>query len=180
MMRRSTVSPTTISGVYASVVAVPATITDKMPSNFCHVGFIRLILPSARIIHVRRNPLDTCLSVFANYFNHDHPYAYDLTELGAYYRHYEGLMEHWRHVVPDGMFELSYEALIEQPEAEIRHLLDSCDLPFDPACLSFHGTKRPVQTASVSQVRQPLYRKSLERWRNYEAQLKPLRSALSG
>ena len=89
-------------------------------------------------------------------------------------------MEHWRHVIPDGMLELSYEALIEQPEAEIRRLLDSCNLPFDPACLSFHETKRPVQTASVSQVRQPLYRKSLARWRNYEAQLKPLRSALSG
>ena len=155
-------------------------VTDKMPSNFCHVGLIRLIVPSARIIHVRRNPLDTCLSVFANYFVHDHPYAYDLTELGAYYRHYEALMEHWRHVIPDGMLELSYEALIEQPEAEIRRLLDSCNLPFDPACLSFHETKRPVQTASVSQVRQPLYRKSLARWRNYEAQLKPLRSALSG
>ena len=154
-------------------------VTDKMPSNFCHVGLIRLIVPSARIIHVRRNPLDTCLSVFANYFVHDHPYAYDLTELGAYYRHYEALMEHWRHVIPDGMLELSYEALIEQPEAEIRRLLDSCNLPFDPACLSFHETKRPVQTASVSQVRQPLYRKSLARWRNYEAQLKPLRSALS-
>ena len=155
-------------------------VTDKMPSNFCHVGFIRLILPSARIIHVRRNPLDTCLSVFANYFVHDHPYAYDLTELGAYYRHYEALMEHWRHVLPGAMLELSYEALIEQPEAEIRRLLDSCDLPFDPACLNFHETKRPVQTASVSQVRQPLYRKSLERWRNYEARLKPLQSALSG
>ena len=154
-------------------------VTDKMPSNFCHVGLIRLILPSARIIHVRRNPLDTCLSVFANYFVHDHPYAYDLTELGAYYRHYEALMEHWRHVLPGAMLELSYEALIEQPEAEIRRLLDSCELPFDPACLNFHETKRPVQTASVSQVRQPLYRKSLERWRNYEAQLKPLQSALS-
>ena len=98
-------------------------VTDKMPSNFCHVGFIRLILPSARIIHIRRNPLDTCLSVFANYFVHDHPYAYDLTELGAYYRHYEALMEHWRHVLPGAMLELSYEALIEQPEAEIRRLL---------------------------------------------------------
>ena len=155
-------------------------ITDKMPSNFCHVGLIRLIVPSARIIHVRRNPLDTCFSIFANYFVHDHPYAYDLTELGAYYRLYGALMEHWRRVVPGGMLELSYEALIERPEAEIRRLLDFCDLSFDPACLNFHKTKRPVQTASVSQVRQPLYRKSLERWRNYEAQLEPLRSALSG
>ena len=155
-------------------------ITDKMPSNFCHVGLIRLILPSAPIIHVRRDPLDTCLSIFANYFVHDHPYAYDLKELGAYYRIYDELMEHWRHVIPDGVLELSYKTLIERPEAEIRRLLDYCDLPFDPACLSFHKTKRAVQTASVSQVRQPLYRKSLERWRHYEAQLKPLRSALSG
>ncbi|MDP7668791.1 MAG: sulfotransferase [Rhodospirillales bacterium] len=154
-------------------------VTDKMPSNFGHVGLIRLILLSARIIHVRRNPLDACLSVFANYFNHDYPYAYDLVELGAYYRLYEALMEHWRQVVPGAMLELSYEALIEQPEAEIRRLLDNCNLPFDPACLSFHETKRPVQTSSVSQVRQPLYRKSVERWRNYEAQLKPLGSASS-
>ena len=154
-------------------------IIDMMPGNFERTGFIRLMLPSARIIHVRRHPLDTCFSIFANYFAAHHPYAYDLRELGTYYRsYYEASMAHWRRVLPNAMFELSYEDLVASPEAEIRRLLDHCGLPFDAACLDFHKTKRAVQTNSAIQVRQPIYDSSVGRWRHFEEELEPLRIAL--
>lgn len=155
-------------------------ITDKMPHNFRYVGLIKTVLPKARIIHVRRDPMDTCLSIYSHYFIGRHLYAYDQKELGGYYRHYQELMEHWREVIPEGMTDVDYEKLIEDPEEQIRQLLDFCDLPFDPACLEFHKTERDVRTASFAQVRQPLYRSSVDRWRRYEKQLEPLRAALRG
>lgn len=155
-------------------------VTDKMPHNFFHVGIIARALPSARVIHVRREPMDTCLSIFAQYFPRQHPYGYDLEELGSYYRHYEALMAHWREAAPDSMLEVPYESLVSDPESQIRRLLDYCGLAFDPACLDFHKTERPVRTASAWQVREPLYATSIERWRRFEKHLEPLRAALEG
>jgi tetratricopeptide (TPR) repeat protein len=149
-------------------------ITDKMPANFLFIGLIKLALPVARIVHTHRHPMDTCLSIFANFFTEMLPFAYDLKELGDYYRLYEGLMDHWRRLFPGGFLDLSYEALVAEPEREIRRLLDHCDLEFHPACLEFHKTKRIVRTASATQVRRPIYRDSLERWRAYEEFLGPL------
>jgi len=153
-------------------------VTDKTPHNFLNVGLIRVILPSARIIHMRRNAMDTCFSLYANYFVASHLYAWDLTELGQYYRQYEGLMNHWREVLPDAMIEVDYETLVEQPEEQIRRLLDWCGLSYDPACLDFHKSDRIVRTASAAQVRQPLYTSSMQRWRNFEKHLAPLKQAL--
>jgi Flp pilus assembly protein TadD len=153
-------------------------ISDKMPQNFIYLGFISLMLPNARIIHINRAPMDTCVSMYTNFFTGDHLYAYDQEELGQYYRQYEDLMAHWRVVSPNPVFDLVYEDLVADPEHETRRLLDFCRLPFDEACLDFHKTKRPVHTASVSQVRKPMYKSAVERWRYYEAQLEPLQRIL--
>ena len=155
-------------------------VTDKNPHNFTNIGLIATLLPAARIIHVRREAMDTCFSIFANYFVQSVPYAYDLRELGAYYRLYDALMDHWRATLPDQIYELSYEALVAEPDATIRALIDQCGLAFDPACLEFHTTDRPVRTASSWQVRQPLYKDSLAKWRRHEKALVPLREALEG
>lgn len=153
-------------------------ITDKLPHNFANIGLIRAALPNARIIHCRRDPVDTCLSIFKNYFIDSHPYAYDLKELGAYYNLYASLMDHWQNVAPGGIYDIQYEDLVSDTETQVRHLLAACDLPFDPACLSFHKTKRQVKTVSVSQVRKPIYRDSVRLWQRYEKQLSPLRAEL--
>jgi tetratricopeptide (TPR) repeat protein len=150
-------------------------VTDKMPSNFIHLGLISLLFPRARVIHCRRNPLDTCLSIFFQNFSNRHPYAYDLGELGHYYGEYERLMGHWRQVIPQKMIlEVDYEAVLEKPEEVSRNLIGFCGLDWDDRCLKFHENKRAVRTASFWQVRQPLYKTSKERWRNYEKHLGPL------
>src|SRR5262249_5641269 len=134
-------------------------ITDKMPSNFRFVGLIHLALPNARIIHVRRDPIDTCLSCYSKIFTGDQPFSYDLGELGRFYRAYEALMAHWRRVLPDGtMLEIEYEELVADFEKQARRIVAYCGLAWDDHCLAFHETKRPVLTASAIQVRQPLYR----------------------
>ncbi len=153
-------------------------ITDKLPGNFLLVGMIKTILPNARIIHCQRDPLDTCLSIFKNYFLGEHPYAYDMTELGAYYKLYQDLMAHWHGVLPGAVVDIDYEDLVGEPESQIRRLLDACGLPFDEACLSFHKTERAVRTVSVVQVRQPMYKDSLQAWKRYEKQLQPLITVL--
>ncbi|MBF0603804.1 MAG: sulfotransferase [Nitrospirae bacterium] len=153
-------------------------ITDKKPHNFLHVGLIHLLLPNARIIHCRRHPMDTCLSCYEQLFADHHPYAYDLTELGKYYRNYHDLMQHWQKTLPGRMLEIHYEEVIRHPEAMIRRILDHCALAWDERCLDFHLTQRPVETASHIEVRQPLYKTSVGRWRMYEEQLQPLRHAL--
>ena len=123
-------------------------ITDKMPLNFRFAGLIHLALPHARIIHVRRDPIDTCLSCFSKLFAGDQPYSYDLAELGRFYRYYEALMEHWRRVLPPGvMLEVQYEEVTDDLEGQARRLVAHCGLEWDDACLSFHQTQRPVQTA---------------------------------
>lgn len=155
-------------------------ITDKMPGNFRFAGLINLALPGARIIHARRDPLATCLSCFERNFTKDHqPFSYELAELGRYYRAYDSLMAHWRCVLPDGaMIDVQYEELVQDFEPQARRILAHCGLAWDPRCLAFHRTERPVHTASVAQVREPLYRSSLDRWQAAEPLLRPLLDAL--
>ena len=151
---------------------------DKMPNNFSHIGLIQAILPNATIIDVRRHPMDACFSTFRQHFAEGQSFSYDLEDLGRYYRCYLALMDHWDRVLPGKVFHVSYEALVREPEANIRRLLEHCGLAFDPACLTFHETRRPVRTASAEQVRQPLYSSSVGYWRHFEAELEPLRQAL--
>ena len=155
-------------------------VVDKLPGNFVNVGLIRLILPEARIIHVRRDPVDTCLSCYSKNFKAANlPYTYDQAELGRFYRDYEGLMAHWRGVLPATHFlEVDYEAVVDDLEAQARRMIAFLGLPWDPACLEFHRTKRLVRTASLNQVRKPIYRASVGRWRAHAAFLRPLLKAL--
>lgn len=155
-------------------------ITDKMPANFLVVGLIHLMLPGAKIIHVNRNPVDTCLSCFTHMFDgNGQEYTYDLAELGRYYVNYFRLMEHWRKVLPDGAFlDVRYEDVVADQEAQARRIIEYCGLEWDDTCLDFHKNKRLVRTASVMQVRQPMYKSSVERWRHYEKFLGPLLDAL--
>ncbi|MDD5299166.1 MAG: tetratricopeptide repeat protein [Gallionella sp.] len=154
-------------------------ITDKMPENFLVVGLIHLMLPNAKIIHVNRNPVDTCLSCFTKLFKHQHEYTYDLAELGRYYAGYARLMDHWRKVLPGGAFlDVRYEDLVADQEAQSRRIIGYCGLEWNDACIDFYNNKRPVSTASMAQVRQPMYKSSVERWRHYEKFLGPLLDAL--
>jgi tetratricopeptide (TPR) repeat protein len=154
-------------------------ITDKMPANFQLVGLIHLMLPNAKIIHVNRNPVDTCVSCFTKPFTHGQEFSYDLTELGRYYADYARLMQHWREVLPQGAFlDVRYEDIVADKEAQARRLIEYCGLEWNDACLDFHKTERAVRTASVTQVRQPIYTSSVERWRAYEQFLEPLLDAL--
>ncbi len=156
-----------------------ARVVDKMPSNFLFVGFIHLILPNARIIHVVRDPVDTCLSCYSRLFSEVQTFCYELGELGRYHRSYQRLMAHWRSVLPpDVMLEVGYEALVGDFEAEARRAVAHCGLAWDPACLEFYKSSRPVTTASMGQVRQPIYRSSVGRWRPEAALLRPLLDAL--
>jgi tetratricopeptide (TPR) repeat protein len=156
-------------------------ITDKTTTNFLHAGLIHLAFPQARIIHTRRAAIDTTWSCFTRLFRDAHPYAHDLGELGRYYRGYDRLMAHWRRVLPESVFlEIDYEALIGDPEGQIRRLLAHCGLDWNPACLAFHTTRRAVQSASAVQVREPLHARSIGRWRAYGEYLQPLVDALEG
>ncbi|MBI3462463.1 MAG: sulfotransferase [Planctomycetes bacterium] len=155
-------------------------VVDKWPLNYLHLGLMALLFPRARIVHCRRDPLDTCLSCYFQRFRGDHEYSYDLAHLGSYYRTYERLISHWREVLPMPVLELHYEALIDDPQATSERLLAFCGLSWQERCLRFHESPRPVSTASNWQVRHPLYRSAVQRWRNYEAHLGPLRDALSG
>jgi hypothetical protein len=157
-------------------------ITDKMPANFAYVGLIHLALPNARIIHVCRDPVDTCLSCFSLLFGDDGlPYTYDLAELGRYYRAYAGLMRHWHAVLPEGvMLDVHYENVVDDLEGQARRLIAHCGLEWEDRCLQFHRTQRPVHTASVTQVRRPIYHDSVGRSRAYADMLRPLLDALEG
>jgi len=154
-------------------------ITDKLLSNFQYLGLIRMALPDARIIHTRRDPIDACFSSFALTFSAGFGYSNDLGDLGRYYRRYAELMAHWRAVLPQGaMLEVQYEEVVADFEAQARRILEYCDLPWDPRCLAFHETERPVITASAAQVRRPLYQTSSGRGRAYGRLLQPLIDAL--
>lgn len=153
-------------------------VTDKMPTNFLHIGLILTVFPNARIIHCRRDPRDTCFSIYGLDFAGDHTYAYNQTNLGRYYRQYERLMDHWRHTVPDAILEIRYEDLIADQESQSRRLLEFCGLEWDENCLDFHKTDRAVRTWSYNQVRQPIYKSSVARWRKFEKHLAPLLAEL--
>ncbi|HCI12787.1 MAG TPA: hypothetical protein DFK12_02180 [Gallionellaceae bacterium] len=155
-------------------------ITDKMPQNFLALGLIRLMMPNAKIIHVKRNPVDTCLSCFTKAFsNQNVKFSYDLAELGRYYVNYTRLMEYWRQTLPPGAFiEVQYEDIVTNQETAAQRLIEYCGLKWDPICLDFHKTERSVRTASVAQVRKPVYKSSIERWRRYEQHLGPLLEVL--
>ncbi|MDK3159695.1 tetratricopeptide repeat protein [Kamptonema cortianum] len=154
-------------------------ITDKLLTNYFYVGLIHLVFPKARIINTRRNPIDNCLSAFTKLFKDDMPHSYDLGELGRYYRKYEELMDHWNKVLPKGaMKTIVYEDVVKDTEGLARDLLAFLGLPWDDNCLKFHESSRPVKTASVAQVRKPIYTGSVERWRRYGPGLAPLIAAL--
>lgn len=155
-----------------------ARITDKMPHNFNLVGLIALLFPKARIIFCRRNPLDNCLSIFSSPLNEFHNYGADLKTLGAYYRQHIRLMEHWKAVLADRVFEMNYEALVDDLEGMSRTMVDFVGLPWNEACLQFFETERTVSTISKWQVRQPIYKTSVARWKPYETYLGPLKEGL--
>ena len=150
-------------------------ITDKQPHNFKWIGLIKLALPNAKIIHCIRNPLDNCLSIYKNYFNfNDNPYAYNLEELGQYYNIYKELMKYWHSILPDFIYDISYEKLINNQKEETKKLLDACNLSWDEQCMDFFKNKRYVSTASVMQVRRPIYKHSINSWESYKKHLPPL------
>lgn len=151
---------------------------DKMPNNFAHAGLIHLILPNAKIIDARRHPLACCFSAFKQHFARGQNFAYDLTDLGRYWRDYAQLMAHFDTVLPGRVHRVHYEAMVADTESEVRNLLAYCGLPYEDACLRFFENNRPVRTASSEQVRQPIYRDGVDQWRHFEPWLTPLKAAL--
>lgn len=150
-------------------------IVDKMPANFQMIGLIHALLPNAKIIHIARNPIDTCLSCFTRIFERSQLHSYDQIELGRYFNNYVRIMNHWHQLLPEGSFHtVHYENLIDDIDTEARRIIDHCGLEWDPACLEFYKGNRRVRTASVQQVRQPLYSSSKGKWRKYATHLKPL------
>ncbi len=154
-------------------------IIDKSLQSFRFAGLIHLALPNARFLRLRRNPLDTCLSCFSKLFAHDLRFTYELGELGRYHAAFDRLMDHWTQVLPSRtLMEVCYEEMVADPEAQARRILDHCGLEWDPAVLDFHRTRRTIRTASVNQVRQPIYSTSVGRWKPYDQHLGPLKQAL--
>ena len=151
-------------------------VTDKMPHNFLNMGMIAKLLPEAKIVHCKRNPVANCLSIYKAYFTAkgSHKYAYNLKELAEYHNLYEDLMDHWRQVMPDKFYEIKYEDLTTNQEEESRKLIEYCGLEWQDACLDFYKTKRKVKTASAFQVRQPMSNKSVGLWKKYGDALQPL------
>jgi tetratricopeptide (TPR) repeat protein len=153
-------------------------VVDKLPHNFETIGLIALLFPKARIIHCRRDAIDTCVSCFMTNFNEKHGYNADLQKLGWYYREYDRLMRHWNAILPGRIYECRYETMIADQEAESRRLIDYLGLPWNDACLRFYEQDRSVNTPSRWQVRQPVYTSSVKRWKNYEGKIQPLIEAL--
>lgn len=144
---------------------------DKMPNNFVHIGLIKLILPNAKIIDARRNPMDACFSCFKQYFAKGQHFTYDLDDIARYYKDYLRLMDFWNELFPREIFTINYEDIINNPNKKIRELLNFCNVEFESSCLDFHKSKRPVKTASSEQVRQPMYKTGLDYWKNYRNNL---------
>jgi tetratricopeptide (TPR) repeat protein len=153
-------------------------IIDKMPFNGLHLGLLQCVLPGARIIYCRRDPIDTCLSAYMTQFTHGNEFKYNQTHLGVFFRDYERLMEHWKSVLDLPILEVSYEALVTDIEGQSRRMLQFLDMPWNDRCTKFYETKRSVTTASSEQVRNRPYRSSIGRWRNYTNHIGPLRVAL--
>jgi hypothetical protein len=154
-------------------------ITDKLPGNYRYIGAIQLVLPRSQIIFCRRDLRDIAVSCFQTLFMYGHAWSYDLAELGRVLVAFARLMEHWRAVLPDRFLEVGYENVVVEPEAEARRIVAHCGLAWDDACLDFHNARRAVRTASSGQVREPIYTRSVGRWRRYERHLGPLLDALS-
>jgi len=154
-------------------------VTDKMPQNFIHLGLIALLFPKARIIHCHRDPLDTCLSIYFQNFSHAHGYASQLDNIAHYYLDYTRLMGHWKGVLDVPIKDVHYDHLVTDAESETREILKFIGLEWDSRCLKFHESGRAVSTASYDQVRQPLYTRSVQRWKNYERHLEPLKRILA-
>jgi hypothetical protein len=185
--RARQIDPTRLGASYLASTR-PATsckprFVDKLPHNFLYAGFIARALPNARIICLRRGAMDTCLSNFRQLFAQTSPYydySFDLLDTGRYFLLFEQLMAHWRRVLPGRILEVEYESLVEHQEARTRELLDHCGLPWDEQCLRFEHNPAPVATASAVQVREPINRSSIGRWRKYQAQVEPLQALLRG
>ncbi|MFQ5533431.1 MAG: sulfotransferase [Sphingomonadales bacterium] len=152
-------------------------VTDKMPLNCLHLGLVALLFPKARVIHLRRDPMDTCLSMFCRAFPKAYSFAHDLADLVHFYKQYARLMDHWRAVLPMAFLDVDYEELVANQKAVSRRIVSFCGLDWNPACLNFHENKRAAFTFSELQVRQPIYANSVERWRRYERHLTGLRDA---
>lgn len=151
-----------------------ARLVDKTPLNFLYVGLIHLALPGAKIIHMRRHPVDSCYAIYKTLFRAGYPFSYSLQEVGRYYLAYHGLMDHWRKTIPEAFLEVDYEKVIADQEGETRRMLDYLGLAWEDACLDFHRQRGPAATASAAQVRHPIYSTSVGLWRKYERQLAPL------
>lgn len=154
-------------------------VTDKAPLNVRYLGLMALMFPNCHIIHCKRDPIDTCVSIFMQKFNRGHEYSHDLRNLGQYYREYLRMVEHWKQVMPGQILEVSYEDSVADTETQARKIIDFIGLKWDDACLNFQTTKRSVATASQWQVRQPVYQTSVQRWRRYQAHIGPLIEELS-
>ena len=151
---------------------------DKMPNNFIHIGLIKTILPNAKIIDTRRDPMDTCFSCFKQFFARGQLFTYSMEDLGNYYTDYIRAMNHWHKVYGKDIFTVHYDDVINKTEETIRELIDYCNLPFEQECLEFYKSSRPVKTPSAEQVRQPIYKSGLNYWKNYEKHLLPLKKIL--
>ncbi len=151
---------------------------DKMPNNFRHIGLIHLMLPNAKIIDARREPMACCFSNLKQFFAQGQEFTYSPEDIGRYYRTYLELMRHWDAVLPGRVLRVIHEDLVEDLEGGVRRLLDHCGLPFESVCLEFHKTKRAVRTPSSEQVRQPIFKDGLEQWRSFEPWLADLSDAL--
>lgn len=182
----SALTPDSVKGLanqyreaYAGIDDTQLRLIDKLPHNFNNLGLIALLFPKAHIIHCRRNPIDNCLSIFMQNFGDPHPYASDLETLGRYYRTYEDVMAHWREVLPVTIHDCDYESVVDDVENVARSAVSYLGLDWESACLDHQDRARQIRTASVWQVRQPIYKSSVERWRNYEEHLAPLIEALA-
>jgi hypothetical protein len=151
---------------------------DKMPNNFRHIGLIHLMLPNARIIDARREPMSCCFSNLKQLFAQGQEFTYSVDDIARYYRTYLELMRHWDEVLPGRILRLHYENVVRDLEGSVRTLLDYCGLKFESACVEFHNTQRSVRTPSSEQVRQPIFRDGLDQWKKYQAWLLPLKVAL--
>jgi tetratricopeptide (TPR) repeat protein len=151
---------------------------DKLPNNFLHIGLISLILPNSKIIDARRHPMGGCFSGYKQLFARGQTFTYDLEDIGKYYRDYVRVMDHWDKALPGRVHRVQYEEMVADTEAQIRALLDYCELEFEEQCLRFYETERSIRTPSAEQVRKPIYQEGMEQWRNFEAYLDPLKEAL--
>jgi tetratricopeptide (TPR) repeat protein len=151
---------------------------DKMPNNFRHIGLIHLMLPNAKIIDARREPMACCFSNLKQLFANGQEFTYSIEDIARYYRTYLDLMEHWDEVLPGRVLRVWHEDVVDDLEGNVRRILDFCGLKFEPACVDFHKTERSVRTASSEQVRQPIFREGLDQWKHYEQWLAPLKDAL--